>query len=442
MTWLNGRLPDMETRTMFKKSRLLAFSCLLATAPVLQAAEGGIERLYSDAKNLNITLLSRGYDREISANAIDEARSLLMPQVSFTRNEVIKDPKYDFGYTKKSHLNNYNLSLTQAVYNRQSWSTLKQSKIALQLSGLREQQSDTALLKSLVSFYLEYLKQKELLAIADQRLESNRLQLRQSEEMFKGGMIVVTAVHEARSSLDLARASRLNTERTLQVAEQQLYDFMRSREVSVDEYVLGLNVNDPRELPFDELIDVDIDQNFDIRIAKEQLALLQAGVRTAHAEHYPTVNLTAAQTDSSAPFTKPDRTLTLTLSVPLYQGGGPTSRVSQSRLKVDQQQETLTYTTFRVRDQIANIVDNHQILSDQYQASLNAKQSSGKALKALQAGFKGGERTIADVLAAQNSIFDIDQSLVLIKFGLLENYLELNDLAGMLTPDFAKQLVK
>lgn len=442
MTWLNDRLPKMEWRTFWEASRLVVFSCLVAFATPLQAAEGGIKRLYSDAKVFNITLISRIYDREISENAIDEARSLLLPQISISHSEAYKNPKYDFGNYKKAHLNDYSLDVMQPLYNQQSWSTLKQSKIALQLSGLQEKQSDTALLKSLVTFYLEYLKQQELLIIADQRLTSNEMQLRQSEEMFKGGMIVVTAVHEARSSLDLARASRLNTEHTLQASEQQLYDFLRSRDVPIDEYILGLNVDDPRTLPFEVLLNVDIQQNIDLLIANKQLKLLQAALRTARAEHYPTLDLTASQTDSSAPESKPDRTFTLTLSLPLYQGGRPSARVAQSRLKVDQQQEVLTYTGFRIRDQIANIVENYQILSDQYQASLNARESSNKALQALQAGFRGGERTITDVLSAQNSTFDIDQSLTLIKFELLRSYMELNDLAGQFTPELAKTLVK
>jgi outer membrane protein TolC len=447
MTWQNGRLRKScaagVTPTGDRFIRLLGATLVavcVAIPPPVKAE--GIAQLYADAKAKNINNIRTQYNLEISDAVIDEARSSLLPQLSASGNETYKDPKYDFGTEKKTRVEDYTIRLSQPLLNMQAWGGLSESKLSRQVSELQVRKSDTDFLKLLMNFYLKYLEQADLLKISNLQLESTEAQLRQAESMFKAGMIVITSVYEARSSLDLAKSAHLQVQRSLQVLQQELYDFLRSRTVSVDVYVKGLRVTDPLSLPIAELGAEGYQQNYDLQIAQKRQELLEESLETAYNEYYPTVDLVASQLDNNAPNTKKDQVLTLALNVPIFQGGRTTARVKQGSLRVDDQKEVVYYTSYQIDSKIKDIVDNYLILSDQYRSQVRAEVSSTQALFSLEVGFKAGERTIADVLSAQSNVFEIRQRLNALKFEMIGGYLELYSLTRNIDLAFAEKVVE
>jgi len=102
----------------------------------------------------------------------------------------------------------------------------------------------------------------------------------------------------------------------------------------------------------------------------------------------------------------------LDLSIPLYQGGGVSARVRQSRQRVDEQQNTLEASLRQVQ---RNVTASWRQL-EAAQASIEAFESQVRAneiaLEGVQEEALVGQRTVLDILDAEQELFDAQVDLV------------------------------
>ena len=264
-------------------------------------------------------------------------------------------------------------------------------------------------------------------------------------ERFDVGLIAITAVQESQAADDNAVANEIAAKRSLATAREFL------REIT-GEYVSELSA--PTEDfplitpdPSDEAswVNMSLTQNLtlmasriDEQLARDQIALVRTG-------HYPTLDLVANtsedETDqttttafgtTSDSLTNPRDSISLQLSVPIFSGGGTSSRVREAvylhRAAREQLQRVTRETERQARDAYLGFVSERS----RVKALEQAVASSRTALQATEAGFEVGTRTIVDVLNSQFTLYQAITNYYQSRYDYVLNALRLKQAAGNL----------
>jgi outer membrane protein len=270
-------------------------------------------------------------------------------------------------------------------------------------------------------------------------------QLEQAKQRFEVGLIAITDVQESQAAYDNAVANEIAAKRSLATAREYL------REIT-GEYVSELSA--PAEDfplispdPSDEAswVDMALTQNLtllasriDEQLARDQIALQRTG-------RYPTLDLVANTSEdksdqttatafgtSTDSLTNPRDSITLQLSVPIFTSGGTSSRVREAvylhRAAREQLQRVTRETERQARDAYLGFLSERS----RVKALEQAVASSRTALKATEAGFEVGTRTIVDVLNSQFTLYQAITNYYQSRYDYVLNALRLKQAAGNL----------
>ena len=177
----------------------------------------------------------------------------------------------------------------------------------------------------------------------------------------------------------------------------------------------------------------------DEKLARDEIAFRRNG-------HYPTLELVAntGETDSevkysaagitqpTSDFTRTNDSIGIQFSMPLFAGGGTSSRVREAvylhRASREQLQRVTRETERQSRDAYLGVLAEES----RVKALQQAVASSRTALEATQAGFDVGTRTIVDVLNSQFALYAAITNYERSRYDYILNALRLKQAAGTL----------
>ena len=176
-----------------------------------------------------------------------------------------------------------------------------------------------------------------------------------------------------------------------------------------------------------------------MEIAAQRIKLRQSG-------HYPTVSLQASYSTSDNERTYGNengeqtinlprldsKSIGLNVSVPIFSGFRTSSEVTQARHNYVASSQQMVQTHRDVERQVRSAY--YEVTASI--ASINAFQqaviSAESALKATEAGFEVGTRTIVDVLNSTRNLYDAKRNLSEARYGYIRQVLSLEEAAGQL----------
>jgi outer membrane protein len=127
-----------------------------------------------------------------------------------------------------------------------------------------------------------------------------------------------------------------------------------------------------------------------------------------------------------------DKSVTLSVTVPIWSSGGTTSRIRQSSYRwqaAKQRLERVSRETERnSRDAYLGVVSE----ISRVQALKQALESSATALRATEAGYDVGTRTAVDVLASRQTLVQQQTAYSRSRYDYMLNVLRLKQAAGIL----------
>ncbi len=176
----------------------------------------------------------------------------------------------------------------------------------------------------------------------------------------------------------------------------------------------------------------------DEQLARDEISFRRSG-------HYPTLDLVASTNEdttdqtTTTPFgttsdelTNPRDSISVQLSVPLFAGGGTSSRVREAvylhRAAREQLQRVTRETERQARDAYLGVISERS----RVKALAQAVASSRTALQATKAGFEVGTRTIVDVLDSQFALYAAITNYYQSRYDYVLNALRLKQAAGTL----------
>jgi len=418
-----------------KISKALPVSALLiASLHALPTTAGTLADIYRDAVKNDPQLRAAQASYRATAEALPQAKAGLLPDISLSGNQTWNDTD-----TRSFDNTGITLSLTQPVFDASRWYGVERGKVITEQAELQFDQAAQNLIFRTVDAYLNVLRAINNLETNEAQERAIKRRLDQVNAQYEVGQIAITDVQEAQASYDNARVARIEAEGDL----DNSYDALERLTGSTVSQVETLRANYPIEAPeppkAKPWLDKARKQNLAIQIADASIRSARENIRINRAGHYPTVNLNASYDYDEGSFTSDDSIETtsigLSFKLPLYQGGGTSSRILEAEYRLTEAMENREDTLRDVTQQTRGLL--RDLSTDVLSVSARAQsiKSSETALEATELGYNEGTRNVVDVLNAEQQLYAAQRDYANARFDYVTNLFRFKQQIGTLNPD-------
>ncbi|GAB3341594.1 TolC family outer membrane protein [Marilutibacter aestuarii] len=443
---------------MIRRPLVLALAFVLA--PSLASAED-LMQTYELARAGDPQFSAAEANRLAVREGAVQARAQMLPQLggsaSLTRNRSDNDGTQVIGGTpipggasdssSESTTRQYGLRLDQMIFDRARFTTLKSQKALSEASDYQLESAGDNLITRTSAAYFTVLVQLETLAAAQAAEDAAKKQFDYADKRLEVGLAPITDVYEARAQYESARAITILSRNTLEDAYQALAEITGQPVRNLKGLPMDFQPELPNALGADDWVQTAIDNNPALQAKEYQLASAEADVSTARAGHWPTLylggnygdtnndgsstnNITQATSDYEN--NARSRSIGVTLSVPIYSGGGVQSGVRQALARRDIVQDELVQQRRALERNARNAYQTVVAGISEVEARRLALVSAQSAYDASNVGLEVGTRTVLDVLQNQRTLFEAQRAYAEARYNYLQSRLLLEQAAGTL----------
>ncbi len=426
--------------TLNKKQIGLLLAWLSCFSAPTQAED--LLTLYHLALANDPTFLASEAEMRATNEVVPQAFSRLLPSAQVTLSTTAHD--YDLLIPKsRFNTHGYTVNLTQPIFHPDYFSQLKQASHQKQIGVISYALKKQQLILRISQIYFDLLASLDDLRFAKSQRTVFTKELEQAQQRFEVGLVAITEVHEAKAKRDLALAREVSTKNTVANNKEKLIEI-----VGVDFQGLAplqKEITFHKPLPEDKNIWVQaaLKHNLELQIAQKNSAIAKYDIFNARFGHLPTVDLQASKDKSKVPPTSflPDKevftnnTVSLNVTVPLFQGGAIVSKTRQASAKLDQanrevdlQVRTRSSKTSQAYRSIHSSISEAHALSQ-------AVISNQSALSAVRAAYEVGTRTILEVLAAETDVLSAQRDFSKARYKYVIEGLNLKSESGSLNEE-------
>jgi outer membrane protein len=438
---------------MKKTISALIIGLVCATNSTLVNAEDLLS-VYKQAQASDPTVLKLQALFNASKEDIDQARSVLLPtlnaEVGYSQGASYgesskgdKDGNFKNERLKSSDYSgtDYRFTFGMELYKHSSWLRLDNAKKSAHRSDVSYQSAKQELIVRVTTAYFDVLSAKDDLDFAKAEKAAIERQLEQTKQRYSVGLKAVTDVHEAQSQYDNAVTSEIRAENSVFTAEEAL-------RVITNVYPRDLNIlnterfSTSRPVPdsANEWQQTAEAKNLDLISQKIAVDIAKENINIATSGHYPSLSLGGSyggssddnQMDNSSSKSD-DHSIGITLKVPIYSGGAITSAVRQAQSNYVAASQDLEETHRDVVRQTRNAYNTVIAAVSAIKALEQALVSAESALKATDAGFEVGTRTIVDVLDSTRNLYNAKRNLSSTRYNYVQSILSLKRAAGTIS---------
>lgn len=426
----------------------LAMLCSLLAIPAWAGADTLLD-IYKLATASDPQLRQAEAAYHAVAETKTQARAQLLPQIALGANlsrdrqdvtSVTNSPFPFQPFTFYSTTKGYDLSLSQALYHRDLFVQLREADASTAQAEANYQAAQQDLEVRATDRYFKVLAAADNLDFAQAEKKANQHLLEQAQQRFDVGLIAITDVQEAKAAYDLSVAKEITAENQLAIAKEELREVTGKFHASLQPLKEDVPLPSPEPANIDKWVETALQQNYQLIAAQSAVDKAREDVELNRADHYPRLDAVASYgyNDVSASLfggsETNDAKIGLQFSLPLYQGGGTSSRVQAAVYRLTQAKEALEQqrrsTDRQTRSAYLTVLDAINSVSALKQALV----STQSALDATQAGYEVGTRTIVDVLQSQSNLFDAQRNYAQARYNYIVSSLQLKQAAGLLVP--------
>ena len=436
--------------------RPLYVAVVLASLSGPALAKSDLLTIYQEALLNSADLAAAEADALARQEALPQARAQLLPQIGLgaglARERVDVEGLGSDSYS--THY--YQASLTQPLFRADRWFTYQASKSLSEQARVEFSATQQQLILDVALAYFNVLRASDNLATARAEEAAFERQLEQAEERFEVGLSARTDVLEALAGFDTARATRITAATNLDVSYQALTRLTNRDHTDL----LGMSHNLPILAPvpadMQEWVETAAAQNLSLQASR--LAIDAAGdtLRSSKAGYAPTVDAFVRYNDSyggarlggvgagiGGVGAGGDTELTqfgVEMTLPLFTGGGTTSRVRESNFRLTQAEQTSEAELRRIVERTRNLFRTVTSSVEEVEARRQSIISSKAAVDATQAGYEVGTRNVVDVLDAQRNLYRAVRDYNDARYNYIVDNLQLKQAAGTLSPQDLEDL--
>jgi len=425
---------------------LVSLSCALGST-VANAED--LLQVFEIATANDPTVLKAKAQADAQSYQSDRAMSALLPQIGLTMSYTKSDSTSFRQSEDLSSLDKINaendefsrgISLSQTLFDLGAWNSLGiADKQALQASGQYDFAKQNLIVR-VAEGYFNVLSAIDNLEFVQAEKRAIERQLEQTKQRYAVGLTAITDVHEAQAQFDNSVAQEIIANNAVETAREQLREITGKYHAKLDMLNTETFSTVKPSTPATDLVKIAKDKNLNLQVSKITVDIAKEQIELAKAGHYPKLTLNASYgdslTDSELNGDQPRSDSTsvgLNFSVPLYSGGATVAATDQARafyVAASQDFETNYRAVTR-----SVITSYNQVVSDiaTFKALEQAVISAQSALKATEAGFEVGTRTIVDVLVSTQNLYNAKRNLADVRYRYVVSTLRLKQATGTLS---------
>ena len=295
---------------MTRTSHAALLAGLLLALPPLALGEDLLQ-IYDLAVQSDPTLKEAGAQLNATREVKPQAKALLLPNIGI-QGEV----NYNNIRTRTTNLNatftnsdNYvdgslNPRITQTVYDRAKWITLKQTDNTIAAAEAQYRSAEIDLMANTTVAYFEILRRADAVRVSESLVRANERTLDQSKQRFEVGLVAITDVNESQAAFDLSRANLILAQNALDTSWEALRQIVGPIKVPLSRLGDKLPLAPPEPNSIDKWAEAALAGNYGIVAAAEAAEAAKKGIEIQRSGHYPTLEAVAGYdwTRSAADF--------------------------------------------------------------------------------------------------------------------------------------------
>ncbi|CAG9000435.1 MAG: Outer membrane protein TolC [Candidatus Celerinatantimonas neptuna] len=405
-------------------------------------------QIYQLAQQKDPVLLQAKAKRDASFEKISQSQAALLPQINLTAGYTASTghnstDSESYSDLYKYHQSTAGLSLSQSIFSKANWLNLGiAEKTATQQDALYKYQQQHLIVR-VATAYFNVLRAIDNLSYVRANKASVARQLEQTKQRYKVGLTPITDVNESQAEYDRTVAQEIQSENTLANSYEALRDIIGIRPQNLKLLNTKLFAPAPLQQAKKFWMNQAIDKNLQLNAERISKQISEQQIDLAKSGHLPTLSLVADGTTGYMSFDKSDLsnyqsghtnqgTIGLQFSMPLYQGGSVNSQVLQARYNYVQASQALVQTFRTVQVNLYQTYNDVRANLSSIKAYKQTVASSLSALKATEAGFDVGTRTIVDVQDSTSNYYQSKEQLAGARYDYIVNMLTLKEFAGTL----------
>ncbi|HXH54296.1 MAG TPA: TolC family outer membrane protein [Gammaproteobacteria bacterium] len=429
-----------------KLMRWAAFILFSISPPCLFASD--LLEIYRQAQINDPTIQAAREGQLATQEAIPQARAQFLPVLNADVNHIASHQSVGTNNatgtaiinTSNSHYNqsNYGLTLTQSIFYYQQWIQLSTAAAQVKQANATYAAAEQDLIVRTVKGYFNVLKARDTLKFS----KANRTQLAkildQTQLKFKVGLIATTDVQIAKAKYDKAFAEEISNENEFANQKERLREITGQSVESFSFVREDLFLKSPEPSDPEKWVITAADQNFELEAARFGAEASRTDIKNTTTGHLPTLNIqsnikrfTSARGAPSA--TNSD--VGLQVSMPIFNGGAVSSKTRQAVHNYEHKQKKAEALYRKIASDTRQAYRGVLTQISQATAQKQAIASTDSALKATEASFNIGTRTIVDVLTAQTDLIEAQQKYANARYDYIIESVLLKQAAGILSPE-------
>jgi outer membrane protein len=429
-------------------SQKLAFAVALAfaCAPLGAAAENLIQ-VYQDARSYDAQYAAARYALQAGQEKLPQGRALLLPTLNLTANasrsnidSESKDTTLQPSFERDVDSHGYALTFTQPLYRAQNFIQVDQAELQVRQAEAQFGLAGQDLILRVAQAYFDMLAAQDTLALVGAQKTAIAEQLAQAKRNFEVGTATITDTHEAQARYDLAGAQEISAQNDVEARRRALQQLTGKEYATLAPLRTDIRLSPPNPDNMQKWVELAEKQSYPVLVQESGAEIAALETRRNRAGHYPTLDFVAshnytsqnASTLSAAGSNVTTNSIGLQFALPLYQGGGVSSREREAAANAERARQDLENarrsSALATRQSFLAVINGIA----QVGALDQALVSTQSALDSNRLGYEVGVRINIDVLNAQQQVFSTRRDLAVARYNTITNTLRLKAAAGTL----------
>jgi outer membrane protein len=404
------------------RAGLLAGGCLILTSAGAPAQADTLRDALVAAYQTNPTLESARAQQRATDEGVPIARAAGLPSASVdgTYTEYLKQSENSFNAPSRVFTGGADLGVPiysgGAVKNR-----VKAAKIRVEAGQADLRGTESSLFSSVVAAYMDVIRTEAIVGLNRKNVAVLNTNLQATSDRFEIGNLTRTDVAQSQSRLAVARSDLRTAEANLAAARETYIRLIGTAPGALEA---------PPPLPNlpaspEEATEVALDSNPDLIGARERTRAAEKDIDVAGASRLPTVRLfgqgsynnyfnTLARGVPSSGVSQHDSSAQAgaQLSIPIFQGGLPAAQRRQAQATASASLEQEIATERDVIAQVRSAYTSYVASNDLIRSSQVAVDAASLSLEGVKAENSVGNRTILDILNAEQELLNAQVTLV------------------------------
>ena len=417
--------------------------CILLAFNINYAVADNLLEIYLLATENDPTVLAARQTQLAEAEQLVISRSKILPNIAFSgvqNYDKQTDRLYGFqnqGYNFK----NYSLSITQPIFQIVDWMNYSASQKQTLSALKRYEETEQNLILRVAQQYFSVLSAIDQLETSRSAKQAFAKRLEQATQQFKVGVAAITDINDAQARLDTARAKEIADYNALTTTKEGLSQIVGRYIDNISLLKLQIPLVAPDPAQIEPWIEKARQYNIKLQATKLEVEIARQMIKVSSAGHLPTLGLSGRLLRAKYPpaniASRQEKTATKELSVnldlPIFSGGAVVASTQAAIFKANATLQQLE-AAYREAESNTRIAYNSVLTQiSQVEALKQSVKSNKIALKATQAAFEVGTRTIVDVLNAQSDLLNTQRDYAKARYDYIINSLKLKQATGSLS---------